>query len=212
MKKMVDYGDDEPVLQRRLMIVTDDYILMTDYLKGNREHTFDWLLHPVGYQKTIAENIKQIKHTEKMSDDPNSSYSYITDCDWSEVSGSVLNQFKDRNVFLNVHAILNDPMTMAAGTYPFPSGRQGDGTGRKTLLFRTQGKEFRFISLLEPYLEKPVIKSITVNQDKAIVVSLADGRIQTINIINSEDDGRNIEVRLTETQDGKIIRTENTKD
>jgi hypothetical protein len=210
MKKMVDYGDAEPVLQRRLLVVTDDYILMTDYLRGNREHTYDWLAHPVGYIKTIAENINKTECTDRISDDPNSSYYFVADCDWSEVSGNVLNQFKDRKVTLDIHTILNSSMKMAIGDYqskPEPSEAR-----RKTLLFRTQGKEFRFVSLFEPYLEKPVVQTFSVNKDGAIVVHLQDGRTQTIEISNFEGSGRAIEVKLTETKDGKVIRKESTKD
>ena len=39
----------EPVLQRRLMVVTDDYVLLADYLKGERPHTFDNLLQLKGF-------------------------------------------------------------------------------------------------------------------------------------------------------------------
>jgi len=38
-------GYTEPILQRRLMVVTDDYVLLADYLKAENEHTFDQLLH-----------------------------------------------------------------------------------------------------------------------------------------------------------------------
>jgi hypothetical protein len=210
MKKMVNYGDAESVLQRRLMIVTDDYILMSDYLQGKKEHTFDWLVHPVGYIKTISETVKKTEHTERISDDPNSSYYYITDCDWSEVSGNVLNQFKDQKVYLDIHTVLDGSMKMAIGTYQSKS-EQAEAR-RKTLLFRNKGKEFRFLSLVEPYLEKPVVKTFSVNKDGAIVVNLQDGRTQTIEIGNFEGDGQNIQVKMTETQGSKILRSENTKD
>jgi hypothetical protein len=35
----------EPVRQRRLILVTDDYVLMADNLKAGKPHTFDNLLH-----------------------------------------------------------------------------------------------------------------------------------------------------------------------
>src|SRR5205823_2636137 len=34
----------EPILQRRLMVVTDDYVVLADYEKGEKPHTFDSLL------------------------------------------------------------------------------------------------------------------------------------------------------------------------
>jgi hypothetical protein len=210
MKKMVNYGDAEPVLQRRLMIVTDDYILVSDYLRGKREHTFDWLVHPVGYLKTLSDSVKKTEHTERISDDPNSSYYYITDCDWSEVSENVLNQFKDENVRLDIHTVFDGSMKMAIGTYP-SSKPEPDEAKRRTLLFRTQGKEFRFISLFEPYQEKAVVKNVTVNKEGAVIVQLQDGRTQTIEIKNFESEGQNIQVKLTESQDGRVIRSESTK-
>ncbi len=209
MKKMVDYGDAEPVLQRRLMVVTDDYILMFDYLAGQKEHTFDWLIHPVGFVKTEASEIEETKHTERMSDDLQSSYNYITDCQWFQTRGKVLNQFKDGNVYLNIFTDLQDDTEMAIGACPRKNPAP-DALSRKTLMFRTQGREFRFASLLEPYLDKPLVKEFSVNEQGIAVVHMTDGRVQRIEAEGFETADRKPKVIFKEYRGDKLLRQEET--
>jgi hypothetical protein len=210
MKKMVDYGDAEAVLQRRLMVVTDDYMLMLDYLKGDREHTYDWLIHPVGYIETNATQQKMTGHSERISNDPNSSYHYITDCKWSQVSGSVLNRFKDGNVYFDIRTVLQEPMEMAVGTYP-SAKPLAEEAKRKTLLFRSEGKAFRFAALLEPYLDESVVQDFTMDEPGTARVQLKDGRTQVIEVQQFETTGK-ATVRFKEYQDGQLLRQEESKD
>ncbi len=123
MAKMVDYGDNEPVLQRRLMAVTDHYVVVADYLEGEREHTFDWLLHPAGFIETIGK-VSPTGYREKLKDDVNSSYYYITNCDTFAAQGHIINRFKDENLNLDVHTFLTEPAEMVIGTFPFNLCRQ----------------------------------------------------------------------------------------
>ncbi len=44
---LTDYT--ESVLQRRLMVVTDDYVVVADYLKGAKPHLFESLFQPKGF-------------------------------------------------------------------------------------------------------------------------------------------------------------------
>jgi hypothetical protein len=82
--KVTDYT--EPILQRRLMVVTDDYVVLADYLKGEKEHTFDALLQMKGFQGLEAPNKKLLRHTGQWDANPLSSAQFVTDCDWYEVS------------------------------------------------------------------------------------------------------------------------------
>jgi len=62
-------------------------------------------------------------------------------------------------------------------------------------------KEAHFITVIEPYKDKPVIKSATATAD-SVHVELLDGRVQDINLKD---------VTMTESKDGKTIRSERTK-
>lgn len=44
-------GYTEPILQRRALVVCDDFIVIIDYLKGESEHQFDFLLHGNGLKQ-----------------------------------------------------------------------------------------------------------------------------------------------------------------
>lgn len=69
----------EPVLQRRLMIVTDDYVVLADYLKAGKEHIFDNLLHLRGAK--AGEDLKFIGHDAQFDFSPLSSGQFITSVD-----------------------------------------------------------------------------------------------------------------------------------
>lgn len=95
-------GFTEPILQRRVMAVTDDYIVLFDYVEGEREHVFDNLMQIKGFLGIDGERVKKIRHTEQMDSNPISDAQFITDCDWYEVKGGSVARF--RTVFTEEHA------------------------------------------------------------------------------------------------------------
>ncbi|RED94616.1 COG1470 family protein [Marinoscillum furvescens] len=87
-------GFTEPVLQRRLMVVLDDYIVLADYLKGEQEHEFDWMFQAKGFKGIQAEKVAFARHTNQMNPDPIGSAQFITDCNWYDVEGVARTQFE----------------------------------------------------------------------------------------------------------------------
>jgi hypothetical protein len=87
-------GYTEPVLQRRLMIVTDDYIVLADYLKAKNEHTFDSLLQMKSFQGLEAAGKKLVRHTGQWNSDPLSSAQFVTDCDWYDVTAPARSSYE----------------------------------------------------------------------------------------------------------------------
>jgi hypothetical protein len=85
-EKIPKYGSltdyTPPVLQRRLMIVTDDYVVLADYLKAGEKHTFDNLLQLTGFQSLDAPGKQLLRHDAQWNPDPVSSAQFVTDCDW----------------------------------------------------------------------------------------------------------------------------------
>ncbi len=86
----------EPILQRRLMIVTDDYVLLADYLKADRAHTFDNLLQLRGFLGLSGGDQKFLRHDAQWNPDPLGSGQFVTDCNWYSVSAPALAQFSER--------------------------------------------------------------------------------------------------------------------
>lgn len=83
----------EQLLQRRAMIVTDDYIVVADYVKGEKEHTYDWLLHPQGFIDLEGPGKRLVKQTAFMTDDPFSSARFIVDAKWYDIGAPSLARF-----------------------------------------------------------------------------------------------------------------------
>ena len=98
--EMSDYTED--ILQRRVMVVTDDYIVIFDYLEGEKEHLFDSLMQIKGFQGIEGEHVKYLRHTEQMNDNPVSDAQFITDCNWYQVKGPASARFE--TVFTKEHA------------------------------------------------------------------------------------------------------------
>ncbi|WP_372753463.1 hypothetical protein [Labilibaculum sp.] len=89
-----DYTD--PVLQRRLMIMMDDYIVLADYLESDQEHTFDWLMQVKGFKGITADEKEYVRHDNQMSTDPLGSSQFIIDCDWYKTTGTSRTSFVTR--------------------------------------------------------------------------------------------------------------------
>lgn len=84
----------EPVLQRRAMVVTDDYIILADYLKADEEHQFDWMFQAKGFQGITSDKTETLKHTKQMNTNPIGSAQFVTDCDWYGTEGTSKTQFE----------------------------------------------------------------------------------------------------------------------
>ena len=90
------------------------------------------------------------------------------------------------------------------GDYP----RGDESQRRKTVAVRTTGTEARFLTVIEPYEDKSVVKFATASSPDALRVELADGRVQEITIQNLEGAGENIRVEMRAMKDGAVVQTE----
>lgn len=95
-------GFTEPILQRRVMAVTDDYIVLFDYARGEEEHCYDSLMQIKGFLGIEGEGVSRTGHTEQMNPNPVSDAQFITDCDWYRVKGESVAHFC--TVFTEEHA------------------------------------------------------------------------------------------------------------
>lgn len=93
-RRQGEIGDySEPVRQRRLMVVTDDYVVIADSLHAEEEHTYDCLYHFQGYKELKAAALEWIRHTGQMNEDPYGAGQFITDCDWYDCEGPTVVRF-----------------------------------------------------------------------------------------------------------------------
>jgi hypothetical protein len=364
-------GYTEPVLQRRLMAVTDDYVVLADYVKGAEQHTFDSLFQLKGFQGLDAPGKKFLRHDAQWNPDPLGSAQFVTDCDWYSVEAPAVGRFEERwgpgvdeegsrsignepgVLKLDVHSlwprsqeimvatapemhpvekrlyysVRGDGKTLADGKFGawilgqaeidapvegvsqleletkvelskkptlfwanarvvtrsgheipishFPvnyenveqpkepgkdyfggpikivgmeyksavpgqphddkqpglvrvdlSGKDavrfkatlggdyplGDESRlRKVYAIRSQGGDARYLTIIEPYEAKPVIKSAEAISADKLRVELVDGRVQEIQIRGLEGDGKGIGVSISESRDGKVIRSDTTQ-
>ncbi|MDE0219467.1 MAG: heparinase II/III family protein [Spirochaetaceae bacterium] len=80
---------------------------------------------------------------------------------------------------------------------------------RRTLLLRQHGKEARFLNVLEPFRNSAAIRAVHASGPDDIQVSLADGRVHSIELTGLEA-GTDLRVSLREHRNGALIREETT--
>jgi len=79
---------------------------------------------------------------------------------------------------------------------------------RKVVSVESRGSSAQFLTLIEPFQDKPMVKSASATSPGTLSVVLTGGRTQQISIDNFEGSGAGIEVSITEMKDGKTIRKE----
>jgi hypothetical protein len=202
--------DFEPILQRRLSIVTDDYVLIADYMESNQEHKYDWLLHPVGFKEIegveTAESI-----LPKLSDDPNSPYKYFTNAKKYIANEGTKVKFEEGIMRLDVHTIWPKKAEIILAEYPI-GGNQSrirNNPDRATYCVRVEEKEAVFLNLIEPYKDKSVINKIESPSPDQIIVYLKDGRKQIISVGNFNKN--DLEIKIDEFFKGEKVGSEYAK-
>ena len=110
----------EPIRQRRVMAVTDDYIVLFDEMQGQKPHVYDSLMQFKGFLG--IEGAEFSHHTEQFNDNPVSDGQFITDCRWYRAEGPTVARFK--TVFTEDQA--NEKLCGDRSNYNIPGVLQVD--------------------------------------------------------------------------------------
>lgn len=204
-------SDFEPVLQRRLMIVTDDYVVVADYMKAPQEHNYDWMFHPIGFE-SIEGAQKKGKLVETVSKNPESPYKYFENGQWYTIKNGAKVQFNENGHRLDVHTLWPQKADVLIANYPNGGKAQGirNNPERRTFGIRKEAEEMLFLNVVEPFEGKAMIKHIESETPSELTVNLSDGRTQKISISNFQKDGKNIQIKIDELEENKVIRTESS--
>ncbi|MEO8615024.1 MAG: hypothetical protein ABI600_07785 [Luteolibacter sp.] len=89
---ITDYS--KPIRQRRLMVVTDDYVLIADDTKGEGTHDFESLFQMKGFLGLEAKEKKFLRHDAQWDKDSVGSAQFVTDCDWYQVTAPAVSRFE----------------------------------------------------------------------------------------------------------------------
>jgi hypothetical protein len=143
-------GFTEKILQRRLMILTDDYVVLSDYIRGGEQHDYDLLFQIKGLLG-IDGNVKKTHHAPQLDTDPLKSTQFITDVNFYRGSGSICARFltkygpgadnrgtriygEDGDLYMNVYyAYPNNDRILFTGLAP-----ENHGVNRK-LSYKVKG-------------------------------------------------------------------------
>ena len=202
----------KPVLQRRLSIVIDEYVVIADYIKAPQKHTYDWLIHPIGFQ-SIEGAIKLGPLLDTVNTDYESPYKYFTNGQWYKLDEGARLQFDDNGALLDIHTIWPKKAEAIIAHYPTGGRQRGmrNNPDRRSYGIRVAGDEAHFLNILEPYQGNAMIEKIESATPSEFTVYLKDGREQRISICNMDGDGDDIQVQVEERMNKKLVRKESTK-
>lgn len=184
------YGEIGPysdrVLQRRALVVMDDYIVLADYLKAEQKHTFDSLLQIKGFRSLEASEKKMARHDGQMTTDGKSAAQFITDCDWFTAKAPARASFENDGLKLDVISLWpkNQEIMVATAPENMPVNKQiffkvsGDG---KTLAEGRFGAWILGRDTIDVSLEgvKSLALETRVAQSKSPTIFWASARIIT---------------------------------
>jgi hypothetical protein len=92
----------------------------------------------------------------------------------------------------------------------YPLGNEAQR--RKVYAVRAaQGTEARFLTVIEPFEDRPVVKSAMATSADSVRVELNDGRVQEITLKNFTGSGKDIVADIVESKGGKVLRQESTQ-
>lgn len=199
----------KPVQQRRVSIVTDNYVVIADYINASQTHTYDWLLHPKGF-KSISGVRKRGGALDSVSNKYDSPYKYFKKGQWYKAKKGAKIEFVDEGVNLDVHTIWPKKADILLANYPIGGKQKGmkNNPDRKTYGIRVNEKRVQFLNVLEPYKEKSQIAKIISANPNELIVQLVDGREQKISINNIGSN--NVKVKIVELKNSETIREEKT--
>lgn len=199
----------KPIQQRRVSIVTDDYVVIADYMKSSQKHNYDWLIHPVGF--TAIEGAKKKGFVlDKLNDKIDSPYKYFESAQWYVSKKGTKVKFDENGMKLNVHTLWPKKADVLVSNYP-NGGKQRNirnNPERRTYGVRINEKEAQFLNVLEPYKGASKISNIESKQPHELIVYLKDGRKQIIEIANMKFN--NVQIFIKEYHKGKLIQSEQT--
>lgn len=193
-------------------MVTDDYLLMVDYLSADKPHQFDCLLHPVGFQGVEgAEKAGEL--LPAITTNENSPYKYFPSCQWYKANEeSVKFQFNDSGIGLDYHIAWPTESDIFYAEYPSTkSAVQGglrNNPDRRTVGVRVNAKEAVFITLLEPYKGESVIAKVESTSDDKIRIYMKDGSMQIIQISNLKGEAKDVKVEFNRISNRGKVKTE----
>lgn len=92
------YGDvtehTDSIMQRRLMVMMDDYVVLSDYVQSDSLRTYDWLMQIKGFKELNAGKKEFLRHDNQWSSDPLGAAQFTTDCDWYNTTGTARSSFE----------------------------------------------------------------------------------------------------------------------
>lgn len=202
------YNEDfEPILQKRLSIVTDEYVVIADYIASNKKHNYDWLIHPVGFQ-SIKKAKKKGSLLDSLSYKKDSPYKYFSNAQWYKSNKGVEINFDEGGNKLDVYTLWPKKADFLVSDYPVGGKRKKmkNNPDRKTYGVRINKKEAEFLHVIAPYKGEKMISNIESVNANELIITLANGKKHKIKIIDLKSE--TVKIHFEEIENNKVIKTE----
>ncbi len=148
-------GETEPIYQRRVMAVTDDYIALFDYIAGEREHQYETTFQLKGLRELTAPRIAARGHKDRYTTDPASDGQMILDCSEYEMEGVSVARFFNRFGEPGIHG---DPSYTESALQGDRSYHNEPGVLHADVYTAWPQKTTQIVGLMATYIGWPVSK------------------------------------------------------
>lgn len=127
-------GETEPITQRRVLAVTDDYLVLFDQVAGQQPHQYETTFQLKGLQELTAPLLHNLGHTDHYTTQPASDGQMILDCSWYEAEGGSVARFCNHfapqgNELQGDRSYHNEPGDLHADLYAVWPSRTTQVTG-----------------------------------------------------------------------------------
>ena len=160
----------------RAVLLADNYTVIWDDLQGNTNHAFDWFFHAFG-DKLALSGTTASRAASQRTEFP---YHFITGVHVQRLTGSSVeaNWTSSDNTGLKVWLMGEPNDSLFTARCPTT-----DGKTIPMIVLRKQGSDCQFVSVFEPWKEKPIdlkISAYHASADLSRVTVKQDGRSDVI--------------------------------
>ena len=202
----------EPIRSRRLLAATDEYVLVLDNIKGEKEHTFNSLYYFNGFSEfDDSADIEFVEEREQFDDSPLRAGQFITDCRIYKAKGPVRAHFEVPNgLHIDVYSVWPRQRGHIVGRSPKGGRIEGFYSAG-----RVEASEASFVTLIE--LQEDTanrqVQDVTAESPNLVRVKMTDGRLHTWRFSGLQVAKDQPEVEITMVEEGADgrVREESTK-
>lgn len=178
-------GDEtyEGVSWRRILVLSDHYIVCIDRLSSESSHTYDWFFHLFDAKNRVRVTEGEIKEVSISL----SEYPYYFDVSSYDHGGKFSLLMEDEICKIKFIALNGDNSEIFVGN--IPTNYNNDGKlieNVANLVFRKKSNQSLFVNFIEMFKTDSVISDVALKDNKYLTIRYTNGSYDVIEILEND--------------------------